>query len=54
MKSYLVTCTYSGGTEQVYMPGTDYEDGTDEYTAELNRLKAEAQKGFDNWDAGDK
>jgi hypothetical protein len=36
------------------MYGEDYEDGTDDYNAELNRLTAEAQQGFDNWDAGDK
>tara|TARA_Y100000356_G_C11238606_1_gene279425 strand:+ start:553 stop:717 length:165 start_codon:yes stop_codon:yes gene_type:complete len=54
MKAYLVTCTYSGGTKQGYMYGEDYEDGTDDYNAELNRLTAVAQQGFDNWDAGDK
>ena len=30
MKSYLVTCTYSGGTKQGYMHGEDYEEGTAE------------------------
>ena len=54
MRSYLVTCTYSGGTKQGYMHGEDYEEGTAEYNAELARLTAEAQVGFDNWDAGDR
>ena len=54
MKSYLVTCTYSGGTKQGYMHGEDYEEGTAEYNAELARLTAIAHEGFDNWDAGDR
>lgn len=53
MKSYLVTCTYAGGTLQGYMHGADYEEGTPEYENELTRLTAEAQAGFDNYDAGD-
>tara|TARA_B100001287_G_C22422784_1_gene407678 strand:+ start:390 stop:563 length:174 start_codon:yes stop_codon:yes gene_type:complete len=56
MKSYKVICSLviDGKTtnEDLWMHGEDFEEGTDEYNAEAERLRAEAQVGFDNYIEG--